>query len=265
MFPVVLPEDEYNKEEKANNKHGNDVSGLPAISRTEPVIMLVRIYGHFDWGRTDVRAAVNMPTPRTVRIVPRVSKRCTAVRSRVLNGAGSKASTFGTIQMDATPRIAQIMARRMKLARQSKIRAAIPHTMLPTAKPRGLPAEKLANAQFFRCEGTLYAAPRMPMAGGTTMAEARPRTPHRMSIQNGFCAKATIKEHALKQPMPKRKTTLRPSKSASWPMVSWKAPAVRLRRELASRCQKWPDTGERVRLDLGIEDSHVAAAEIHEI
>lgn len=47
MLPVVLPEDEYNKEEKANNKHGNDVSGLPAISGTEPVIMLVRIYRHF--------------------------------------------------------------------------------------------------------------------------------------------------------------------------------------------------------------------------
>jgi hypothetical protein len=96
-----------------------------------------------------------MPIPVTVKTVPTLSNCLRAVRMRVLNGVGSKASTLGTIQMDATPSTAQIMDRRMKPARQLKMRAAIPQTILPRANPRGFPAEKLAKAQFLRCDGTL--------------------------------------------------------------------------------------------------------------
>lgn len=93
------------------------------------------------------------------------------------------------------------------------------------------------------------------MAGGTTMAEARPSTPHNMSIQKGFWANATIRQPPLKQPIPKRKTALRPKKSASWPSASWNAPAVSLQ------------PSQRVEGERGHKyvKTYVAAAAIHEI
>jgi hypothetical protein len=59
------------------------------------------------------------------------------------------------------------------------------------------------------------------------MAEGRPRTPHRMTIQNGFCANANSSTKPLKEAIPTMNMTLRPSRSASWPSASWKAPATR--------------------------------------
>lgn len=66
------------------------------------------------------------------------------------------------------------------------------------------------------------------MAGGTTMAEHAPRMPQTMSIQKGFCEKATRSANALNVAMPVMNMALRPSRSASCPRASWRAPATRL-------------------------------------
>lgn len=68
-------------------------------------------------------------------------------------------------------------------ARQLDIEEATPQTILPNTNPRGLPALKAAKAEVFLLEGVLYAAPRIPIAGGTTMAEGIPSAPHMISIQ----------------------------------------------------------------------------------
>lgn len=47
-----------------------------------------------------------------------------------------------------------------------------------------------------------------------------------MSIQKGFCAKPRSKTKTANEPVPKRNSSFRPSRSASWPAASWKAPDV---------------------------------------
>ena len=123
---------------------------------------------------------------------------------------------------------AQMIHSRMKAARQLESWTAMPHKIVPKAKPSGFPDEKAEKATFLRREGDAYAAPRMPMAGGTTMAENRPSTPHTLRSQKGFCAKASSSENALNRPSPATNMGLRPSRSASWPRGSWNAPATRL-------------------------------------
>lgn len=49
---------------------------------------------------------------------------------------------------------------------------------------------------------------------------------HKMTIQNGFWAKAKSRTKALNEPMPMTNMALRPRRSASWPKASWKAPAT---------------------------------------
>lgn len=105
---------------------------------------------------------------------------------------------------------------------------AMPHVILPSTNPTGFPAEKAANAKFFLLLGFPYAAPRIPPAGGTTMAQLMPKTPSTTSIQKGFFEKPTSRTKTAKEPMPARYMNLRPSRSAIWPAASWKAPAERV-------------------------------------
>lgn len=126
------------------------------------------------------------------------------------------------------------MVKRKKPARQSNILADIPMMILPSPNPTGLPALKHANAQFFRFDGSEYAAPSIPIAGGTMTAEKRPRKPHKMFIQNGFRENPSMRLLALKPTIPAMKKALRPRRSVSWPKGSWRAPAERLDITLAT-------------------------------
>lgn len=100
--------------------------------------------------------------------------------------------------------------------------------ILPATVPSDLPEVKAENTTFLRLLGLLYAAPSIPPAGGTIIAEEIPRTPRTTSIQKGFCAKPTSSTKTAYEPMPVRNIILLPSRSDSWPNGSWKAPAARV-------------------------------------
>jgi hypothetical protein len=92
---------------------------------------------------------------------------------------------------------------------------ATPQTMLPNTNPRGFPALNAAKADVFLLEGVLYAAPRIPIAGGTTIAEGTPSAPHMISIQYEFCANPVRSTRALNEPIPAMNMSFRPTRSAS--------------------------------------------------
>ena len=64
-----------------------------------------------------------------------------------------------------------------------------PPKIVPKTYPSGLPAEKQAKAAFFLLLGFSYAAPNMPAAGGTALADIKPITPVNTSRLIGLFAK----------------------------------------------------------------------------
>jgi hypothetical protein len=115
-----------------------------------------------------------------------------------------------------------------KLALQLNIFAAIPEKMLPITNPTGFPALKHANARFFLCDGTSYAAPRIPTAGGTAAAEKRPSSPQNMSRYIAFLAKPAIKLDIENAPMLKIRSERRPKVSATFAKNRRNAPELSL-------------------------------------
>jgi hypothetical protein len=223
----ALPEDEQDEKNDTKNQHRDDVWRFPAVVGSKTVDLLAFVLKP-EVGTTYVIAAVKIPVPNIVSNVPTKSKVLTNVKNLSLSGCSSGyASTLGIVQKAMTARIAQIIAIRINDARQSNILAATPLRILPKTKPSGLPAPNAEKAIFFRLDGFPYAAPMIPIAGGTTMAVLMPMIPQMTSIQYGFCAKATIKEKALNETMPMMKVAFRPSRSAICPSPNWNAPAVR--------------------------------------
>jgi hypothetical protein len=117
-----------------------------------------------------------------------------------------------------------------KLALQLNILAAIPEKMLPITNPTGFPALKHANALFFLCDGTSYAAPRIPTASGTAAADQRPRSPQKMSRYIAFVAKLAIKLDIENAPMLKIRSERRPKVSATFAKNRRNDPELRLQK-----------------------------------
>lgn len=201
---------------------------FPAVSWPKTIDHVNKYLWRIGCELTYVRPVVKSPTPTIVRAVPTISNFFRPARNLCPNGPGSKASMSGTTQTERMANSPQRIVKKKKPARQSNILADIPIIMLPSPNPTGLPALKHANAQFLRFEGSEYAAPSIPIAGGAITAEKRPRKPHRMFIQNGFWENPNTRLLALKPTIPTMKKALRPRRSVSWPKGSWRAPAERL-------------------------------------
>lgn len=157
------------------------------ISRT-PMINKARTYAVFHPSGAvspKLKAAENMPIPQTVRNVPTISNRLMDLQ---LSGSLSVQS-FGMVKNPMIVKAKNIMAINQNDARHPRRLVANPPKMVPSTNPIGLPAEKQANAAFFRRLGFSYATPNMPTAGGTALAENRPRTPVNTSRLMGLLAK----------------------------------------------------------------------------
>lgn len=129
------------------------------------------------------------------------------------------------------------MAKKKNEALQLNRCVAMPDEILPTTNPTGFPALKQANAMFLRRDGVLYAAPKMPIAGGTEAADQRPRIPLKISRYMAFVAKPVIKFDSAKAPMLEIKMPRRPKVSAILEKNRRKDPAVRLcDRPIVSAC-----------------------------
>ena len=109
-----------------------------------------------------------------------------------------------------------------------KILAATPDKMDPATKPMGFPALKHAKALFFLWEGRSYAAPRIPIAGGTVAAAQSPINPQKTSIYMAFVAKPAIRAETANAPMENIKRLRRPKVSATLAKKRRKAPEVSL-------------------------------------
>src|SRR5882757_8901933 len=106
--------------------------------------------------------------------------------------------------------------------------AATPENIDPITNPTGFPALKQANALFFLFEGTPYAAPRMPTAGGTAAADQRPRRPPKTSRYIALVANPAIRLDMAKAAMAKIRRERRPNVSATLAKKSRKDPELSL-------------------------------------
>ncbi len=121
-----------------------------------------------------------------------------------------------------------MIANSQKLALHPKSLSAIPEKMLPKTKPTGFPALKQANALFFRFEGTEYAAPSIPTAGGTAAAPQSPKIPQKTSRYMAFVAKPAIRDETEKAPIAEIKRDRRPNVSATLAKKRRNAPELSL-------------------------------------
>lgn len=131
-----------------------------------------------------------------------------------LNGSLSVQS-FGTVYRPRIVNAKKMIAISQNDARQLNMFAATPPNTVPNTKPRGLPAEKQANAAFFRLLGFSYATPKMPEAGGTALAEKRPMTPVRTSRVTGSFAKPAASPKTAKRKSDPTNRVLRPANRVS--------------------------------------------------
>jgi hypothetical protein len=120
--------------------------------------------------------------------------------------------------------------------------------------PTGLPALKHANALFFLFDGTLYAAPRIPTAGGTAAADHNPRRPQKMSRYIALEANPAIRLDIAKAAMAKIRRERRPKVSATLAKKRRKAPELSL--DIISPC---------VSISRQKQGTHAPAALIHVI